>query len=425
MAPTVEIDGVDVTNVCVQGSWTPRLNRPAQAQVRIPMMESIADVGSRLLISNGGSPVFHGMIQLVETEGGEDTGYTVYNATDPMELWQFRPVRGDGCDFSSPTIIEDYETGPQILEAMLQNSEGANVGGCLAADCVDADAAACEGPLFLNYGTFETDGCSLLGVPTDWPMTIAELTSLMISTGCLDVVIEPTPDFTDDTFGTVSAYNGDFGNNLSTSVVFEYGEGARNIRRFRWNKDMSNMTNKLWYFMGPRILTPADPAGEDHWCYNVQGNDPGMLALDPIPNGVSVGDTSTPGTLLGDRMTSRNDYGVRMEIQIFDAGECTPTNGEPCCGGDPLTAIFRDLYRRRWQTESWIRLQPRELIHITPTRETAIGSFHIGDLVGVEINAAIRGGVSGAQRVYSYTVSWDEDSVLAISELQTSPTADG
>jgi hypothetical protein len=390
--------------------------------VRIPALESIGDVGSILKIVNGGDIVFHGMIQLCETEMGEDTGYTVYNATDPMELWQFRPVRGDECDFSSPTIIEDYETGPQILEAMLQNSEG--VGGCSAADCVDADAAACEGPLFLDYGTFETNGCSLLGVPTDWPMTIAELTALMISTGCLDVVIEPT-DPGGGILGEVSAYNGDFGNDLSTSVVFEYGEGARNIRRFRWNKDMSNMTNKLQYFMGPRILTPADPQGEDHWCYNVQGNDPGMLALDPIPNGVPVGDTSTPGTLLGDRMTSRNDYGVRMEIQIFDAGECTPDNGEPCCGGDPLTAIFRDLYRRRWQTESWIRLQPRELIHITPTRETAIGSFHIGDLVGVEINSAIRGGVSGAQRVYAYTVSWDEDSVLAISELQTSPTADG
>jgi hypothetical protein len=84
----------------------------------------------------------------------------------------------------------------------------------------------------------------------------------------------------------------------------------------------------------------------------------------------------------------------------------------------------RDLYRNRWETESWIRQQPRELIHITPTRETEIGTFDIGDLVGVEAVAAVRGGFSGAQRVYEYTVSWDNDGVRALSELQTSPTAD-
>ena len=106
-----------------------------------------------------------------------------------------------------------------------------------------------------------------------------------------------------------------------------------------------------------------------------------------------------------------------MEIQIFDAtdDDCVPGWG----------TFGRDLYRNRWETESWIRYQPRNLIHITPTRETEIGTFDIGDLVGVEASAAVRGGFSGAQRVYEYTVNWDEDGVLALSELQTSDTADG
>lgn len=419
MAPTVTIDGVDVTNVCVQGSWTPRLNRPAQAQVRIPMMESVGNAGSILKIVNGGDVVFHGQILLVETEAGEDTGYTVYNAMDPMELWQWRPVRGDDCAFTpaaGDSIIDQYVTGPQIMEAMLQNSEG--VGGCSHADCEDADADDCEGPLFLDYGTFEAGGVDLTGAPTDWPMTIAELSSLLISTGCLDVVIVPT-DPGGGILGEVSAYNGDFGSDLTPYVVFEYGQGQFNVRRFRWNQDMSNMTNKLWYFAGPRCATPADPEGLQHWCFNVQGDDPGLP--DPIPNGVALGDASTPGTLLGDRQTSRSDYGVRMDIQIFDAVD------DNCCDYlPPVGTPGRDLYRNRWESESWIRQQPRELIHITPTRgEDMVGTFGIGDLVGVEIPSSIRGGVSGAQRVYAYTVSWDEDSVLAISELQTSPTADG
>jgi hypothetical protein len=109
-----------------------------------------------------------------------------------------------------------------------------------------------------------------------------------------------------------------------------------------------------------------------------------------------------------------------MDIQIFDAGECEPGQ-TACCGGDPNTAAFRELYRNRWETESWIRNQPRDLVHVTPVREAEIGTFGIGDLVGIDIPIE---GINAAQRVYGYTVSWDNDGVLALSELQTSDTAD-
>ena len=46
------------------------------------------------------------------------------------------------------------------------------------------------------------------------------------------------------------------------------------------------MCNKLWYFAGPRIQTPADPAGDQHWCFNVTGDDPRLP--DPIPNGEAL-----------------------------------------------------------------------------------------------------------------------------------------
>lgn len=413
MAPTVTIDGNDVTNLAVSGSWTPRLNRPAQAKVVIPSDSKVGGAGSRLKIVNGGI-VFHGFCMSVETDQGEDTGYVTYNAMDPMELWQWRPVRDDTCDFSNPTIIEDYGTGPQIIEAALANSEG--LGGCAGVDCEDADAEDCEGRLFIDYGTFEGGGCDLTGAPTDWPMTIAQLASLLMSTGCVDIVL--TPIDSGGNMAEVTGYNGDYGTDLSGSVVFEYGTGARTIRRYRRNEDMTTMSNKIWYFAGPRILTPADPGGNQHWCFNVTGDDPGLP--DPIPNGEAL------STLLANRLSSRSSYGTRMDIQIFDAGECSQGSGgvwdTDCCGGDPLTSTFRELYRARWTTESWIRYQPRDMCHITPTRNTAIGSFGIGDLVGVDIPIE---GISAAQRVYSYTVSWDEDGVLALSELQTSPTADG
>jgi hypothetical protein len=238
-------------------------------------------------------------------------------------------------------------------------------------------------------------------------MTIGELTSLLVSTGCCDIVITPT-DPGGGIMGTVDGYCGDYGTDLSGSVEFDYGQGNYNVRRLRWNQDMSSMTNKLWYFAGPRIQTPADPAGDQHWCFNVQGDDP--LLPDPLPNGSSL------ASLLSGRLSSRSSYGVRMDIQIFDAtdDDCVPGWG----------TFGRDLYRTRWETESWIRMQPRELIHITPTRGTAIGSFDIGDLVGVSATSAVRGGFSGAQRVYEYSISWEDDGVCFLSELQTSPTAD-
>lgn len=397
MPATVSIDGTDVTGVAIQGRSTRRLNRPATAQVKIPMQEAVGGVGSALKISFNGSLHHHGRILLCEVDTGEDTGYVTYNSSDPMELWAFRPVRDDTCDFSKPTIVDDYQQGPAILEAMLTNTVTCGGGG-------DDDD---EGPIFLTMGTFETGGCNLTGAPVDWPMTIAELYTLMVSTGCLDAVITPT-DPGGGVMGTIDAYNGDFGTDLSGSVVFQYGTGAFNISRLRWNQDMSNMCNKLWYYAGPRIATQADPAGDQHWCFNVTGDDP--LLPDPIPNGASL------ATLLADRATSRTTYGVRMDIQIFDAADddCIPGYG----------TFGRDLYRNRWESESWIRQSPRNLIHITPTRETAIMSFDIGDLVGVEAVSAVKGGFSGAQRVYEYTIAWEDDGVLFLHELQTSDTAD-
>jgi hypothetical protein len=404
----VTIGGTDVTGVVVSGHSTRRLNRPSQAQVRIPSQNAIGSPGDLLKISFNGNLHHHGRILLIETEMDENTGYTTYNSTDPMEMWAYRPVRDDDCDFSKPTTVEVYgvDGGPAIVENILQNStdEGNCCPGC---DCEDADAEFCEGPLGLTLGTFETGCCDLSGAPVDWPMTIAELTSLLISTGCCDIVITPT-DPGGGIMGTVNGYCGDYGTDLSGSVSFDYGQGNFNVRQLRWNEDMSNMSNKIWYFAGPRIQTPADPAGDQHWCFNVQGDDTGLPAT--LPNGASK------ATLLANRLTGRAAYGTRMDIQIFDAtdDDCVPGWG----------TFGRELYRNRWLTESWIRNVPRNLVHITPTRETEIMGFDIGDIVGVTASSAVRGGFSGAQRVYEYTISWDENGVLALSELQTSDTAD-
>jgi hypothetical protein len=404
VAATVSINGTDVSGVAIKGSVTRRLNRPSQAQITIPMDAAIGGPGSRLKVGFPGL-LFHGFILDCETDTGEDTGYTVYNATDPMELWNWRPARDPDGDFSNPTFIEDNVTGPQIMEAILDASENAGLGP-------PADA---EGPLFLSMGGFAGGGVSLVGAPTDWPMTIAEIASLLISSGQLDVVL--TAIDSGGNMAQVDCYNGNYGTDLSGSVSFEYATGDLNVRRLRWNEDMTSVVNKMWYYGGPRVGTPRDPAGEQHWCWNITGDDCCFTGIDgPFCTCVSpdAGAMQTAfSTVDSCRDSSQSAVGVRMQIQIFDS------LGEDCIGKTGLDP-GRDLFRWMWLAESYARCTPRDLVHITPTRGTAIGSFDIGDIVAVSAGSSVRGGFSGAQRVYQYTISWDEDGPFELSELQTS-----
>lgn len=395
MSLWVYLDGTDVSGIAIEGSATRRLNRPAQATIKIPMDAAIGGPGSRLKISfdAGATLFFHGMVMDCETDTGEDDGYTVYNASDPMELWQWRPARdgpnsADPGDMSKPTFIEDFVTGPAIMEQLF-----------LASEDVTLIPSKAEGPLFLDFGTFEASSADLTGAPVDWPMTMGQIASLLCSTGTLDIVITPT-DPGGGVMGTVDCYKGDYGTDRSGSVLFSYGMGALNVRRIRWNEDMSQMCNKLWYYIGPRVGTSTDPKGDQHWCANVTGTA-------SFPATVIAAGSLT--TLLADRVTSQGTYGVRMDVKIWDAqGDCT------------VPVMGYDLYKRLWVEESWIRQVPRGLIHITPTRGTGIGAFDIGDIVSVEADSSVRGGFSGAQRVFGYTVSWDEDGPFELSELQTS-----
>lgn len=411
---TVVLDDVDITEFCVEGSTTTRLNRVSVAQIKVNMKELASlfgtmfpTVGSYLKVyyqsDTGTMPILkhHGRVMQREVTADVDTGYAVFNSSDPMELWSWRPVRDPDGDFSLPDIIEFNQFAPQILHAALTNSESAGAGP-------PTDA---EGPLRQAVHSVAGGVTDVTGAPTDWPMTIAELAALLISTGTLDVVNTPIEFDSDDNYGQLDVYNGDYGNDLTGSVIFQYGMGLDNIRSLRWNTDMSNMCNKLWYFLGPKC-------DEQHWRANVTGD----AALAYPPGGKSVGPCDS-GTTTNNQIgvltcQSRQHFDVRMEIQIFDAvGDGTDCSESSNPG--------YELYKRNWQSEQWIRAQPRELVHVTPARDEGILEFDIGDLITVEANSDVAGGFSGAQRVYEYTISWDEDSVPALSELQVSSDNEG
>lgn len=379
----VSIDGVTIPTLA--GSVTPRLNRPAQCVIRTPMSQA-GDIGSKLRVELDDVLAISCRCTFVDTDTGEDGGYTEFHGTGPLEITTKRPVRDSTGDFSLPQIITDEVTAPQIIEAAFQNSD---TGG---------GPTITEGPLGFEVGTFAGGGVDVSGAPTDWPMTIAELAQLLISTGQLDLVEVPIDDAVN--YCRVDGYNGNFGTDRTATVSLDYGLGNFNVSKVKWTKDLAPVVNKLQYFLGPRVSTRADPQGAQHWQANITGSD-GGLADPPLT------------AVLARRATSQTDYGVRMKIGIFDGQ-----------GNEALYA--RELFRWRWLAESWAAAMPTELVILSPSRGAIpYGTFGIGDLVTVKANADVRGGYNGAQRIYEYTASWDQDSLITISELQTSPQNEG
>lgn len=458
---------IDVTSLALEASFTRRLNGIDTATGRFAMKDFPGTIGAyfKIYLQNdilGTTPILyhHGRILNMEVTGNEDFGYVVVNSSGPLELWKWRPVRDDDGDFSKPDIIDTYQYAPTIIQAMFNNSDCTGNAGPLT------PPADCEGPLrmFINSVAGGTE--PLLGAPTDWPMTMAELANLLISTGQLDIVVTPI-EFTgvNDDYGQLDLYNGDYGNDLQTDVRFEYGTGLRNVRAFRWNQDFGQGCNKLWYYLGPRVETADDPAGDQHWRANITGTDyafdsdalhtgpwvistgyvaadmathggnkwvcilahtasaanepgvgaswPAVWALWRVPPGgrLSPPASATSNTIGVARAFSQTYWDVRMDIRIYDAR-----------GDEAL--VGRELYRRLWQEEQYLRSQPVNLVHVTPTRDTDIGAFDIGDIVTVVLASDVAGGISGGQRIYQYSVSWDTESVPALSELQVSSDAE-
>jgi hypothetical protein len=415
----VVLDDVDITEFAIEGSVTTRLNRVGEASVKVHMTDAFANFGtlypgpgSYLKVyfygdNLGSTPVLwhHGRVINCETTADENVGYTVFNSFDPLELWQYRPVRNppgsDPGNFSNPNIIQSLVYGPAIIEGMMDGSE---------LNSIPEDS---EGPLRLARGSLAAGSVDLIGAPSDWPMTMMQLANLLISTGVVDVVITPIEFDGNDNYGQIDVYNGDYGQDLTGSVTLSYGMGDRNIHSLRWNEDMTQMCNKLWYYLGPKC-------DEEHWRANITGDDPGLAYP---PGGGVVGPCGSHGStnnIIGVRSCySRQHFDVRMDIKIFDAA------GDETDGCTEAVVVGHELYRRLWQIEQYLRAVPITLIHVTPIRDFGIGLFSIGDLITVEATPDVKGGFSGAQRIYEYTISWDEDSVPAIGELQVSSDNEG
>lgn len=380
MAVQTFIDGVEVTDLVESGESKHTLNKVWQASVKIPLDVAVDGIGKFLKIVDTDLPTpidHHGRILIVSDNDDENSGTTEYTSFGPDEIWEKRMAR-DGAasptpgNYSKPTFITRNGTGPQVMEEILTQSEDGS------------DQALGDGDTWIELGSFAGGGPDISGAPTNWPMSIAMVRSLLQNSGALDVVV--TPIDSGGNIGRVDCYNGDFGTDLSVSVVYEYGTGVNNVSLIRRTVDLTNACTKLRYLLGPKI-------DDQHWRRSIEGTN-SDLPDPPLTN------------ILALRAAAQAAIGVRMDVRNYDSYD------------DEASAA--ELYKRLWLVEQLLRTQPRTIVHVTPIPGD-LPAFDVGDIIGVGAGAVFRGGFATAgQRVYDRTISWDTEGTVSIAEIQTS-----
>lgn len=393
MALEVILDGVDVSDV-VQEAWSHHwLNRKYFGTVRIPVAQAfLPSEGARMKITDpdlaglGLNPIdHHGTVKFVSAEdgtGGDDEGICEITSESAREIWEHRrarngPATSDPGNYIKPTFFDELLSGPQIIEDVLTQS----IDG--------SDPALGEGDMACALGSFEAGGISLAGTPMATPLSIEELANLLASTGEVDIV-ETMIDSAGD-MSQIDAYNGAFGDNLSTTFEYVYEENGT-ARGVKFTYDASKLANKIRYLLAPRVT-------DTRWRRSIEATN------------VDIPDTSTytQAALVAAITASRSTWLVRDDVRIYDQF------------GREADAV--PLYWRLWQDESLWRLQPRKLYTIFP-REGELPGYDIGDVIGVGAHAGFMGGFSGEQRIFGRRLHWDVNGVVSVTELQTSADGD-
>jgi hypothetical protein len=400
------------------------LNQPATAQIKVPSWHAYAstihtdgdpycEVGVRQLKvyrrddpSSAWVIVFNGIVWHLEDEGDEDETWTVVTAYDPMIWWRYRPARAydyDRCtkdltyngNFVTMKFAKPQQgiSAPEILRMVLDFSQTG-----------DPEDNLGEGPMGISVfgGTVAEYGPNVNPDLSDTPYTIADLHMLLVSTSKLDAWIAPVDNVGDDVMGNLMAVPR--AGSDKPWLHLQYGTGNYSVMDLKRSRDMDTIGNKIYYYLGPKL-------DEEHWQGSITKQ--GMPDGDPTtPGGTDLPD-DPPGfkaTVEARVDNSRLKYGVFMDVRIYDANK--------------NEYEFRDAYAHLWQTESYLRAEPREMLFVTPTRNGPYDLFdlELGDTLRVSAFDGIRRGFTAAvQRVYAFTVTVDEDMVEHIHDLETSP----
>lgn len=383
MSFTVDIDGSSITNLCQSTRWRPKLSSPATGIVRVPAhLITVTEGVSELHIYDGATLLFSGPIWYTQADGDPNAQFAELTAYDHLIYLKNRMVKTVTGNMIDPSqVLIDEITAPAIMARFIENAN-------------TYDSTVPNGnamPLTVN--TVAPGGEDASGVPMSFPMELDDMRALLVSTGEMDVFLNPGVGGS-----TVDLTNGGGGNDLSGSVSYDYGTGAFNCQIATKTVDMEEVVNALWYFLGPRV-------DATHWAGSItpSARNGGVDGDGPLP-----GDPWSPA-LQAKFLGSRTTYGYSQHIRIFDT---------------PDAQVIRFLYELLWAKEAGLRAGPRTFASIRPERGIT-PNFAVGDLISVSAGSMLLGGFSGAQRVYEMEVEMDVDGIVSVTEILTSPDQEG
>jgi len=339
----------------------------------------------------GDQPIFHGRIFSCERTGDGTQNLVTITAFDPyMELGfesselAGRPVRDGGGVFIDPKFTASVTntpttaiSGPDLIQQVLANS-------------VTSEGAL---PIDFASGTFDLavpPAVDLSVIDTmAWPVLIGDFINQLVQSDVVDFdmrPVDPSEGFDPYVMVAISAVSS-FGTDKSGTVHFDYWTGSKNAAKARHVEDFSTICNKLFDYLGPRL----DPT---HWRGNITPGSPGTT-VDPT--------------------ASRDLYGEFMTIRIYDSLGVENSS--------------RPLYIALWNAEQGLRIEPRDMLFVTPADGekglyVAPQDFDVGDLVEVNVGDALGISLADSQRVYGYDKTWTREDVAQISELIVSADAE-
>ncbi len=288
-----------------------------------------------------------------------------------------------------------------------------------------------------------------------WPILIGDFIQRLIATNVIDIYLRPIHPLQLLGEAMVEVFvRNQIGTDLSGTVHFDYWTGSKNAKACRHVEDFATINNKLYDYLGPRLgpnrwrgnITP-----HARWATGTVYSGPSTGTFGPLPGQRVVGTDghlweADPGGTSGgaepdfagneggsvadgpdtlvwndrgptpDVVPSRALYGTFMQIREYNS-----TNG--------AESLVRPLYQANWNAEQGLRLEPRDMLFITPSPDAfalfkPYSDYSVGDLVAINTGPEFGVELEGAvERIYGWDVEWSREDVERVTSLLTSADA--
>lgn len=388
----------DITGY-VTATVSPRLNRPFSLVLNGPsdqdVWKTIHGDGYRYLteglrtIKAKRNGILEGNAEVwrLDYSGDENTQTVQIACFDPGNRLPQRLVR-DGTGRVSDWDFPDSISAGDLVQLLLQYSDASDDAQHTPEHLRTTSARTF--PIDHTSGDF-TASTDVAEQIAGGPMPLADLIySAICDTGVADVVLVPTDTAagSDPGIYAIAHCVDSWGSDKTGTVHFDYDAGDNTVKAIRRSFDMATVANWLRFLLGPKI-------GPHHWRGSVDGVDASRFGA------------GYP--YLDAQYLSQHIYGALVDWQQYDTG------------GNSA----RPFYTALWKEESTLRVNPRQLLYLTPAANCPFEPFvdyRIGDRVAGNIGDSVGPAASGlVQRIYGMDVGVDVNGVESPGELIVSP----